>query len=232
MASMLDSLPGQDTNRRVVGVHDDRIIDIIVSRIGEDYGEVGEAAEALYAMITGSLQFIKSDPEAKLIAGPECPEPLANTMIYTNEPGGYCLLVPAEYMVQETGLSTSSPQASEIAFFVETIQDVTYPRLFIKVEDAGGRSLEEVTAELEDEIEAGIPGLDQAWSFGYMLDGVPANQFEQVPGQELSRQVVLVHKGWAYTLAFIPDDPAAEPYDEMQMLYDMVMDSFSFLWES
>jgi hypothetical protein len=63
-----------------------------------------------------------------------------------------------------------------------------------------------------------------------MLDGVWANQFEQVPMQDLSRQVVLVRDGRLYTLTFIPDDPAADAYVEMQALYDLVLDSFSFLW--
>lgn len=40
-----------------------------------------------------------------------------------------------------------------------------------------------------------------------MLDGVPANQFDQVPGQDLSRQVVLVHNGRLYTLTFTPMIP-------------------------
>ena len=65
-----------------------------------------------------------------------------------------------------------------------------------------------------------------------MLDGVPANQFEQVPGQDLSRQVFFVRGDQLYTLTFVPDDPAAgAPYEEMAALYDLVMDSFSFLWE-
>ncbi|MCL4267033.1 MAG: hypothetical protein KJ069_27890 [Anaerolineae bacterium] len=61
----------------------------------------------------------------------------------------------------------------------------------------------------------------------------PANQFDQVPGQDLSRQVVLVRDGRFYTLTFIPDDPeAGEVYAEMQTVYDMVLDSFNFLWQN
>ncbi len=66
-----------------------------------------------------------------------------------------------------------------------------------------------------------------------MLDGEPANQFDQVPGQDLSRQVLMVHNGRLYTLTFIPDDPdAGAAYDEMQLLYDTVMDSFSLFWRN
>lgn len=221
-ASMLDNLPGQDTNRRIVAVHDDRVIDIVIDHIGENYGAAGEQAEAAYNMITSSFQFIGLDPEALLIAGPECPELVKDSTIYTNEPAGYCLLIPAPYTVQEI-----DPER-EIAFFIGTIQDVSHARLYITVEDAGGRLLDEITAEIEAKIETSTPGLDVMPSFGYMLDGVLANQFDQVPGQDVSRQVVAVHNNQLYKLTFIPDDPTADAYAEMQTLYDMVMDSFSF----
>ena len=65
-----------------------------------------------------------------------------------------------------------------------------------------------------------------------MLDGVMSNQFDQLPGQDLSRQVLTVRDGRAYSLTFIPDDTAAgNAYTEMQALYDTVIDSFSFLWQ-
>jgi hypothetical protein len=221
--SMLDNLPGQDINRRIVAIHDDRVIDIVIDHIGKFYGAAGEQAEAVYSMITSSLQFIGIEPEAPLLAGPECPEPIENSTLYTDERAGYCLLVPAAYTVQEI-----NPEASEMAFFVGTIQDVTHPRLFIAVEDAAGRSVDEIVADKEAEIERAMPGLDVIPSFGHMLDGVPASQFDQVPGQDLSRQVMMVHNGRLYSLVFIPDDPTADAYAEMQNLYDIVIDSFSF----
>lgn len=223
MATVLDNLPGQDTNRRVIAVHNDKVYDLMIARIGPDYGAVGEQAELLYHQIINSFQFIGLEPEAPLLAGPECPEPVENSTIYTNEPAGYCLLVPAAYTVQEI-----SPEASEIAFFVGTIQNVTHARLFVAVEDAGGRSLDEIVADKEAEIEKALPGFDLMPSFGYMLDGVMAHQFDQVPGQDLSRQLFTVHDGRLYTLTFIPDDPTADAYAEMETLYDMVIDSFSF----
>ena len=222
-ASMLDNLPGQDTNRRIVAVHDDRVIDIVIDHVGENYGAAGEQAEAAYNMITSSFQFIGMDPVAPLLAGPECPEPVDNSTIYTNDPAGYCLLVPAAYTVQEI-----SPEASEVAFFVGAIQDVTHARFFVAVEDAGGRSLDQIVADKQAEIEKALPGLDLMPSFGFMLDGAIAHQFDRVPGQDLSRQLFTVHNGRLYTLTFIPDDPTADAFAEMETLYDMVIDSFSF----
>ena len=44
-AAMLDNLPGQDANQRVITIHDGTVIDLMVSRIGADYGEVGKPGE-------------------------------------------------------------------------------------------------------------------------------------------------------------------------------------------
>lgn len=228
-AIVLDNLPGQDINRRVQTIHDNLFYELIVSRIGPDYGVVGEQAEALFQQIVDSFEFIGIEPEAPLLTGPECPDLVDNSTLYTNEVAGYCLLLPAGYQMQEI-----SPEAgeNEMAFYASAPQDVNHARLSIKVTDANGQSLEEATSAHKREIDAALPGSDVFWSFGYMLDGVAANQFDQVPGQELGRQVVMVRNGRLYTLSFVPDDPeAGEVYDGMETLYRMVMDSFSFLWQ-
>lgn len=229
-ATVLNDLPGQDTNRRILALQGDRIINIMIARIGADYGAVGEQAEALSQMITESFAFIGIEPEAPLMAGPECPEAVTGTTLFTKAEDGYCLLLPDGYAVDDS--LTSNDGGGETAVYVDSLQDTAHARLFITVDDAGSRSLEEITAEKEAEI-AQMMGTPAVWSFGYMLDGVPANQFDQVPGQDLSRQVVLVRNGRLVTLTFIPDEPAVgDAYTEMETLYNTVMDSFSFLWRS
>ncbi|HSG15530.1 MAG TPA: hypothetical protein VLE70_04320 [Anaerolineae bacterium] len=227
-ATVLDHLPGQDRNRRVITTHDDKVYDLMIARIGDEYGAVGQEAEALFDQITSSFQFIGIEPEAPLMAGPECPEVTADTILFTNAEDGFCMLLPVGYVADDS--LTTEGGGTETSVYVGSPLDVAHARLFITVEDAGGRSLEEVTADKVSEVETALPGSDVIWSFGYMLDGVWANQFEQVPMQDLSRQVVLVRDGRLYTLTFIPDDPAADAYVEMQALYDLVLDSFSFLW--
>jgi len=61
-ATVLDNLPGQDIHRHVIALHNGRLIDIMIARIGPDYGDVGEQAEALYKMITDSFLFIGIEP--------------------------------------------------------------------------------------------------------------------------------------------------------------------------
>ncbi|MBK8905826.1 MAG: hypothetical protein IPM53_31885 [Anaerolineaceae bacterium] len=225
-ATVLDILPGQDINRRIFAVHNDRLIDIMIARIGEEYGEVGQQAEALFQTITESFRFIAVEPDAELVAGPECPTAGEGQVLYTNAEDGFCLLLPEKYTVDDT-LTTET--GTETAVFVESIMNTAEPKLFITVEPANGRTLEEVTTARQEE----FADFEVMFSFGYMLDGVPANQFDQLPGQDLNRQVVLVHNDRFYTLTFVPDDPGMpEVYAEMQTLYDLVMDSFSFLNQS
>lgn len=230
-AILLDNLPGQDLNRRVISVHGDYVYDLIVARIGPEYGQVGDEAEVLFDQINNSFQFIGVEPEAPLLAGPECPEPIENTTIYRNEPGGYCFLIPSEYLIDDS--VTSESNGLQTVFYINSLQDVEHPKLFVTVEDAGGRSLEEITAAHETEIESAVPNYDVTWSFGYMLDGIMANQFDQVPGQDFSRQLLFIRDGQLYTLTFVPDDPqAGQAFAEMETLYNTVVDSFSFLWTS
>lgn len=231
IATVFDNLPGQDTNRRIFAVHDDIVYDLMIARIGEEYDAVGEEAEALYELITTSWRFIGIEPEAPLLAGPECPEAPLGTTLFTNVEDGFCLLLPDGYAVDDS-LTTDSGGA-ETAVYVDSPLDAAHARLFITVEDAGGRSLDEFTTAKEAELGEAIPGYDVIRSFGYMLDGVPANQFDKVPGQDLSRVLVMVHNDRLFTLNFIPDDPdAGDAYDEMQALYDVVIESFSFLRSS
>lgn len=222
-ATVLDILPGQDTNRRIIAMHNDYLVDIMIARIGEEYGEVGQQAEALYSAITESFTFIARDASAGLVAGPECPVAKEGLVLYTNTDDGFCLLLPEKYAVDDT-LTTET--GTETAVYVESLMNTAEPKLFITVEPANGRTLEDVTTEKQEE----FADFEVMFSFGYMLDGVPANQFDQLPGQDLNRQVVLVHNDRFYTLTFVPDDPSlGDVYTEMQTLYETVMDSFSFL---
>ncbi|MCL4267032.1 MAG: hypothetical protein KJ069_27885 [Anaerolineae bacterium] len=163
-AMVLDNLPGQDINRRVIAIHDGRLVDIMVARIGPDYGPVGEQAEALYQMMTTTFQFIDIEPEAPLVAGPECPEVEEGMTLFINDVDGYCLLIPADYTVEMGD--------GETAVYVDSLMNTSHPRLFITVEDANGRSLNDITTEKAAEIEA-IMGSSPMWTFGLMLDGVP-----------------------------------------------------------
>jgi hypothetical protein len=220
---LLDNMPGQDTNRRVLVVHDGRLYDLIVNRIGPDYGVIGERAEALYQMVIDSFRFVPVVAGAPLEAGAECPSETAETVLLRNEEHGYCLLYPADYTAEQ-------PTEGETVLYVGSLLDVEHPKLFINVEDAGERTAQEVADELVAEFQETMPDVEIERSFGLMLDGAFAEQLDNVPGQDLSRQVIFVENGRLYRLTFVPADEAVgEIFTEMETLYELVMDSFSFI---
>ncbi len=57
-AVVLDNLPGQDINRRLVVVHNDRVYDMMFIPVGESYGEISEQMEILYSTIVDSFTFL------------------------------------------------------------------------------------------------------------------------------------------------------------------------------
>ena len=165
-----------------------------------------------------------SSDEADQMSLDHCPEAPVGTTLFTNGEDGYCLLLPDGYAVDDS--LTTDNGGAETAVYVDSMLDSSHPRLFITVEAANGRTLDDVTTAKQEE----FADFGVQYSFGYTLDGVPANRFDQLPGQDLSRVLLLVKDGRFYTLTFTPDDPAAgDAYADMQTLYDTALASFSFL---
>jgi hypothetical protein len=222
-AVVLDNMPGQDLNRRLFAIHDGRLYDLIVNRIGPDYGEIGQQAEMLFEMILDSFRFVSTVPDAPLEAGRECPPEIEGTVLLRNEEHGYCLLYPAGYTAEQ-------PVEGETVIYVDSLMNVEDPKLFINVEAAESRTAQEVVDGLVAEFETAMPESGIERSFGLMVDGVFAEEVDNVPGQDLSRQVIVVRDDLLYRLTFVPSDEAAgEVFTEMESLYELVIFSLSFL---
>ncbi len=75
-----------------------------------------------------------------------------------------------------------------------------------------------------------MPGYAVERTFGLSVGYEPAWVLENVPGQDIGRQVLVVHDGQLYTFTFVPADPSAgDVYAQMEMLYTTVVNSFRFL---
>jgi hypothetical protein len=153
--------------------------------------------------------------------GADCPAATADTQLLKNEKSGYCLLYPAGYKAEQ-------PNPDETVLFSGSLQNVEAGRATIEVSDAGGRPAPEIAGGIAREIAASLPG----WGLKQntlSLGGETAIMLDNVPGQDISRQVVLVHAGRLYRLTFVPADPAqAGPYQGMEKLYKTVVESFRF----
>lgn len=148
-----------------------------------------------------------------------CLREITGTRRFLNEVHGYCLLVPYEYLIGQ-------PNRNELWFYKDSPLDVDHPKLIVKVQDTGGRSLEQLVDEFID----GYEGFEIQRYANIEINGEEAVLLEGVPGQDLTRQVFTVHQGRLYTLVFIPDDKNQDViYHQLKQFYKIVMDSFRFL---
>jgi inhibitor of cysteine peptidase len=220
-AVVLDKLPGQEINRQVWFAQDGRLYHLTFMPADESLGETYARMEALYTLITGSFTFIPASDV--VVPGSDCLEATADTQPLTFEAYNFCMLYPTGYDVDE-------PTANQIVFYVGSLLNVEHPKLFIEVGDAGGRTAEQVTGDLAAEVEASMPGYVVERTFGLTLGYEPAWVLENMPGQDISRQAVVVHDGRLYKLTFVPASPDAGPvYAEMEQLYTVLVNSFRFL---
>jgi hypothetical protein len=106
--------------------------------------------------------------------------------------------------------------------------DTAHARAHIEVEDALGRSAEEVATALIDEFNPLgfelelVKGINVGGELGVMVDNVP--------GQDLNRRLFVVHNGRLYSFLFAPADAERpEILTQMEELYETVIGSFTFI---
>jgi len=218
----LDKLPGQDINRRVFFEHDGLLYHLTFSwSVEETAGDSYARMEVLYELIVNWFTFIPTSDE--VVPGEDCLEAKAEEQPLTVEAYNFCVLVPTGYAVDE-------PTENQIVLYVGSLLAVAHPKAFIEVQDAEGRTSEQIAAEMAAEAEAAMPGYDIEISFGLSVGYEPAWVLENMPGQDISRQVIVVHDGQLYKLTFVPaDKQAGEVFTEMESLYTTVINSFRFL---
>lgn len=150
-----------------------------------------------------------------------CPSPTADTQSLMQEAHGYCLLYPAGYQAEQ-------PNPDETVLFVGSLLNADAPRAFIEVRDAAGRTADDIAADIVADLTGGAPGWDIQRRTA-TVGGEPAIVLDNLPGQDINRQVVIVHGGRLYHLTFVPADPQQERlYAAMERLYETVAGSMRF----
>jgi hypothetical protein len=162
-------------------------------------------------------------PEPVVVVSTEgCTTTTTGTQFLMNEQYGYGLLYPAGYDVQH-------PNEHETVLFVGSLLNVEQPRAYIKVQEAGGRT----AAQVADELTAAFAGFNIKRT-NVTIGGEAAVVLDNIPGQDTSRQVVIVHDDRLYMLTFVPaSEDYGEVYTQMENLYTIVLNSFEFstpLW--
>jgi hypothetical protein len=158
-----------------------------------------------------------------VVSGPgDCPAPAADTQLLKSEEHRYCLLYPVGY-------ATEQPNPQETIISSGSLLDVQNPRATIVVRDANGRAASEIAGGIVAEVNASLP----SWSVKQStteIGGETAIVLDDLPGQDIGRQVVLVHNNQVYTLTFVPAGPVrTSPVQQMEQLYEAVVYSFRFI---
>lgn len=152
---------------------------------------------------------------------PAAPEAAPALEEYTDQNFGFSLSVPEGFEVQYNHIHS-------LVFLAPQGSQGHRERGFLNVELAG-----DLTAEwLANQMRA-----ENAYFVGFSItsttttiDGQAAYVLGHLPGQDLNRQVFVVHKGFLYRLTFMPDNPQeGESYQQMEALYSAVISSLCFL---
>jgi hypothetical protein len=175
---------------------------------------------ALFVLVACSLQGGLPGIQSWLRKGQVvvCPPTTEDTELLIVKEHTYCLLYPSGYTVER-------PNPEETVLVVGSLLNVSEPRLYIKVSDANGRTLQQAA----DAVVADFPGFEIVRSSA-TIGGQEAVVLDGVPGQDISRQVLTVYAGRLYQFTFVPaNQDAGEVYARMQELYTTVADSLVFL---
>lgn len=213
-AIILDNLPGQDINRRVIFEHEGRLYHIYFSPL--DPANTAPIDD----FIAGILDTFTFIPVTETVTiEDECLSPKDDEQQILSEAFGYCFLVPADFTYEE-------PSDTNANLFVGSMMDVEHPKLMIEVTDANGRT----ASAAADELVASFEGFEIPRTFGDTLGYEPAERLDGVPGQDLGRVLLAVHGDKLYRLTFVPADPSqGVVYEQMEALFAEVLNSFRFL---
>lgn len=143
---------------------------------------------------------------------------------YQNDALGFSLYLPKDYELPDPDASTGMFLAPGVGH-----PDENRAAAFFSVEPANGRTAEQVATQLAEYTKAEMgEGYTGAAITVLDIDGEPAYFVSGLPGQDINRQLFMVHNDLLYTLMFVPDSPHAAAYSQMEDVYAMIVNTFHF----
>ena len=143
---------------------------------------------------------------------------------YTNDALGFSVFLPKEYEVV-------NPSDSEVLFLAPGEGHPSDDRAaaFVFVEPLNGRTAEQVATQLaEDNKSVMGAGYTGANITVMEIDGEVAYSVDRLTGQDINRRVFMDHNDLLYWMMFVPDNPQASAYQQMEDLYAMIVNTFHF----
>jgi hypothetical protein len=143
---------------------------------------------------------------------------------YTDDALGFSVFLPKDYEV-------SNQSDSEVMFLAPGEGHPSDDRAaaIINVEPANGRTAEQVaTAIAEDNKSVMGAGYTGANITVMEIDGEAAYSVDRLTGQDFNRRLYMVHDDQLYWMMFVPDNPQAAAYPQMEDVYAMIVNTFRF----
>lgn len=148
-----------------------------------------------------------------------CLEEISGAKSLVNEDHGYCLLYPEGYEIFH-------PNPGETVLAIGSLLDVEHPRVYIHMTNPADLD----AMQAADKLSADFPGFNIWRSDELKIDSESAVVLDRVPGQDLSRQVLVVHANRLYKLVFVPSDESmGDVYNQMKLMYQTLTNSFRFI---
>jgi len=164
-----------------------------------------------------------TDPESDQPITGKCGRNSDEVRLLINAVQGYCLQYPAEYDVIH-------PNESETRLFKRSVLNVSEPSVSIKVQPSGGTTVDQAA---DGYLAAYTLPESEMVRKSLTIDGEVAIMLDRLPGQDINRQVFVLHNGYLYQLSFMPmDESRPEVYAQSEALYTTVIQSFNFNPES
>lgn len=178
-----------------------------------------------------AILFITTDPADNLkwhgwmrVKGGFSGARLGGTQAYTDDALGFSVFVPKDYEVShanDTEVMALAPG--------EGHPSDDRAAAFIFVEPANGRTAEQAAnAIAEDNKSVMGPGYTGGDITVMEIDGEPAYSVGGLTGQDINRRLYMVHNEQLYWMMFVPDNPQAAAYLQMQDVYAMIVNTFHF----
>ena len=145
---------------------------------------------------------------------------LGGIQLYHNDTHGFSMYLPQDAQVNE-------PTSNYVAVVAPQPSSGGHPGgAFITIEPANGRTVEQVVEGVKTELGEGFNvTVDTAMG----IDDAQALVVNGLPGQDVNRQLFMVHNDQVYNIVFAPANlDAGEPYRQMEGLYSMVVNTFHF----
>lgn len=144
---------------------------------------------------------------------------------YRNDALGFSLYLPEGYEVSEIS-------DGNISIVAPQVEGAGHPgNASISVEPANGRAAEDLAQQAYAEGKELRGAAADVYITVLDMGAAPAYAVFGLPGQDLHRQLFMVHNDRLYHLWFFPDEPVHSPvsYAQMENLYAMITNTFTFI---